>query len=525
VGQVKAQIAVTTVGTGRLELLRSTWAVIVPCDDKLRITESFTTMVDCGPSSRHGWFPVKGVKAPDGFALGNRSPILLDETANPRVWLFNSAIPKRMTDAKRLDWLQSGLRALFAEITSRGYPAAHGRERRLIAMPLVGVGDGGFKEIRGATIREILATLATCAAQEGHPDIALVTWRRSDYAAVQKNRPKVEPPVDAASKRRVERLADLARAGQLVVFMGAGVSRSAGLPDWKELLEQLATSAQLTGDLKESLLDLPAEDAAQVIGQALTRRRLPERIVELLGEQTRYGLGHSILASMRLPEAVTTNYDTLYESACEGSHDGGVRVLPREGLRVGEESGKGASRPAWVLKLHGDVAKPETIVLTRSQYFAFHADSSPMASVVQAAMVTRHIMFVGYSVSDLNFIRLAYQVRALFERFQMPSETGTVITLAADPGQQALWKDTLSYVPVQGNNAEAGRNIEILLDCLAQESCDEAPYLLDTRYAGALDDDERVLAERLLELAGSVRGSGPAAMAVRRLLQELGNRP
>ncbi len=499
--------------------------VIIPCDERLRITRSFTTMVNCSPMDTHGWFPAKGVQAPDGFAEANRPPILLDETANPRVWLFNSAIPYGMEDAAGLTWLQSGLRALFAEITSRGYPAAHGRERPLIAMPLVGVGDGGFKKIRGQTIKDILTTLADCAAHEGHPDIALVTWRRSDYAAVQKNRLKVEPPVDADGKERVQRLAKLARSGQLVVFMGAGVSRSAGLPDWKELLEQLASSAQLTGDLKKSVLGLPAEDAAQVIGQALTNKCLQERIVELLGEQTRYGLGHSLLASMRLPEAVTTNYDTLYESACTGSHDGGLRVLPREGLRVGEEAGQGASRQAWVLKLHGDVAKPETIVLTRSQYFTFDADSSPMASVVQAAMVTRHIMFVGYSVSDLNFIRLAYQVRALFERFQVPSEIGTVITLAADPGQQALWKDTLDYVPVPGSNTEAGRNIEILLDCIAQDSCDEAPYLLDKRYAGALDDDERVLAERLLELAGSVRGSGPAAIAVRRLLQELGNRP
>jgi len=142
--------------------------VIIPCEE-VRITESFTTMVICGPRDRHGWFPAKGVKAPPGFAQANRPPILVDETANPRVWLFNSAIPKRMTDAKRLKWLQSGLMALFAEITSRRYLAAHGRERRLIAMPLVGVGDGGFRQIRGQTIQEILATLAACAAPTDIP--------------------------------------------------------------------------------------------------------------------------------------------------------------------------------------------------------------------------------------------------------------------------------------------------------------------------------------------------------------------
>lgn len=497
--------------------------VIVPCDDRLRITESFTKMVDCSPMDRHGWFSVKGVKAPDGFARGNRSPILVDETANPRVWLFNSAITKWMTDEERLEWLQSGLRALFAEITSRGYPAAHGRERRLIAMPLVGVGDGGFKEIRGQTIKDILTTLADCAAQKDHPDIALVTWQRSDYAVLQKSRPKVKLPVDADDMERVQRLVKLARSGQLVVFMGAGVGRSAGLPNWTGLLEQLAASAHLPDDLKESVLRLPAEDAAQVIGQALSSKGLQESIVELLSQQTQYGMGHSLLASMRLPEAVTTNYDRLYESACERPHNGELRVLPREGLSA---SNMGSSeRPSWVLKLHGDVNKPETIILTRSQYISFDADSSPMASVVQAAMVTRHMMFVGYSVSDLNFIRLAYQVRALFERFQVPSEIGTVITLASDPGQQELWKDTLSYVQVEGKDAEAGRNIEILLDYIAQGACDEASYLLDKQYKGALDHDEQQLAEQLQSVAGSAKGSGPAAAAVDQLLKDLGHRP
>jgi hypothetical protein len=105
---------------------------------------------------------------------------------------------------------------------------------------------------------------------------------QTNRKAVQASRPAFEPPVDTDSKQRVQRLLTLARSGQLVVFMGAGVGRSAGMPDWKGLLEQLATSAQLLDGLKESVLRLPAEDAAQVIGRALTSERLQERTVELL---------------------------------------------------------------------------------------------------------------------------------------------------------------------------------------------------------------------------------------------------
>lgn len=494
--------------------------VVVPCDEELWITGAFEGMLHCevDHDENRGWVKPRGSTPPPGFARHDRSPFLLEGTDSPRVWLFNSAIPTGMLDGEALTWLQSGLSALFSTIQKFGHHPIHGRQRRLITIPLVGVGAGGFTQIRGETIRGILGTLSRCAARQGHSDIALVTWRRSDYAAVQKSRPAFYPPTGSAGEEHVERLARLTRSGQLVVFMGAGVSRSAGLPDWKELLERLAAKTSWAGnkEMRESVLALPPEDAAQVLSQSLTSEGLQELIVEMLRHRTRFGLSHSLLASMRLPEAVTTNYDDLYEIACERPHDGQLRVLPRQGLD---------SHRSWLLKLHGDIAKPDTIILTRSQYFAFDTDSAPLASVVQAGMVTRQMLFVGYSVSDLNFIRLAYQVRALFKKFQLDDGIGTVITLAEKPADQALWEDSLNYVAVPGNTSEAARNVEILLDCIAHRACDEAPYLLDKRYEGVLDEDERLLSGVLKKLAASVKGDGPSARAVHRLLRELGHRP
>jgi hypothetical protein len=57
---------------------------------------------------------------------------------------------------------------------------------------------------------------------------------------------------------------------------------------------------------------------------------------------------------MRLPEAVTTNYDNLYESACEQPHGGALRVLPREGLNVSEEHSSG--HLPWMLNLNPPLA-------------------------------------------------------------------------------------------------------------------------------------------------------------------------
>lgn len=52
--------------------------------------------------------------------------------------------------------------------------------------------------------------------------------------------PKEGPPAFRALVRRAKTLADMAKRGELVLFLGAGVSAGAGLPTWNALLLQLA---------------------------------------------------------------------------------------------------------------------------------------------------------------------------------------------------------------------------------------------------------------------------------------------
>lgn len=202
-------------------------------------------------------------------------------------------------------------------------------------------------------------------------------------------------------------------------------------------------------------------------------------------EQDGCSLTHALLASLRIREAVTTNYDTLYENAAIVPHGEMLKVLPRER--------RSADEP-WLLKLHGDIKLDNSIVLTREQYLRFDSDSTPLASVVQSLMVTKHMLFVGYSLSDENFIRLARQVRQLFRAAGTAGPVGTVLTLFGNPARDRLWKDDLEFIPMappviadpgdcrkSPTDAEfvsAARKLEIFLDQLAVASCDNAAYVL-----------------------------------------------
>ena len=111
-------------------------------------------------------------------------------------------------------------------------------------------------------------------------------------------------------------------------------------------------------------------------------------------------LSHSLLAALPVNEIVTTNYDTLFEMACQGVNRE-LAILPYQ---------PNAAKRRWLLKLHGSVGQGD-IVLTRDDYLHLAHLRGALAGIVQALLVTRHLLFVGYSLSDDDFHQIVYDVR------------------------------------------------------------------------------------------------------------------
>jgi hypothetical protein len=224
-------------------------------------------------------------------------------------------------------------------------------------------------------------------------------------------------------------------------------------------------------------------------------------------------------------EYVTTNYDPLVEQAAA---DIGrpLRVLPFD---------EAAPASPWLLKLHGDAAHPESIVLTREQYLEFGDHRSALAGVLQSLLLTRHVLFVGTSMLDDDLIRIAHQVRSVLTA---PDDaprrrSGTVLALQEDPVRARLWEQDVETVAMAAGDElaevsalEAARRLEVLLDLLGCLSSRPTGYLLDPAYRGLLDDEERALSDALADVAKAlVGGSGQswAGREVLQLLRELGH--
>jgi len=434
-----------------------------------------------------------------------------------------------------LEWLKDGVRQALSEVEADLRGATGGRNRRahpLVGMPVFGTGAGGYDGIRGEVLDMLLELTRDIAASAAF-DIVIVCYDRSDYAALQARPKRLKLSSAALSNKQLEvadRLGERARAGSLVLFLGAGVSIPAGLPSWGELIEKLAEASPNGMVNAAELADMAPPDAASVLMKASDA----EEFSKLLEQQLRrdeHALGHAVLASLRVDEVITTNFDDLYEQSAAVTFGGRrLRVLPWERAEPGFP---------WLLKMHGGIDRSH-VVFSREDYDRYETSWGPLRSIVQALLMTRHVLFVGYSLKDENFTRLTEEVRDLFSKeVQPPSDDcpsrvlGTIVTLQPEPETTAQWSPDLDTIAVGEDfitpdgrgTADAGRKLEIFLDRIAAKAAsDEHSYVLDPRYAELLVCADRPFAERLVKLAHELPDSTPAWRKVKELLASYGAR-
>lgn len=417
-------------------------------------------------------------------------------------------------DESGIEHIATSVRDFVSLASARVGVARHKRAKSLLAVPAFGTRGGGGAKLRGQ-LAERLLNACTAAAREHDVDIVIVLRDERSFARMQELRKRRQSWQSELSSEEVsdaERLAGLAKAGKLVPFLGAGVSMSGGAPSWHELLDQLAGDAGLDGVQRKALEGWSELDRAAYLRQRSIELHLEhgrtreeaaaafaEAVVRLV-DVPRYGLAPALLASLRTPQAITLNYDTLFERASEDAGLPRVRIPDDEGVE---------SSPAWLLKLHGSVDKPASIVLTRDDYLGYASQREALSAIVKANLLTHHLLFVGFGLSDEHFHRIVHDVRRALPRPESMAERATALTLTADPIAAELWKGQVRMRPLGSGEKADGRDVELFLDVLVALATDAHSYLLKDDFGSSLSVDEVRLRDALRALQQALGGLPP----------------
>lgn len=175
----------------------------------------------------------------------------------------------------------------------------------------------------------------------------------------------------------------------------------------------------------------------------------------------------------------------------------------------------------WLLKLHGSVDAPESIVLTRDHYLRFNTDRDSLTSLAKATLMTRRLLFVGFGMSDPHFHEIAHDVRRALPAARSRVATfGTVLTLTESDITRKLWKGELDFI-----HFDTPRRLDIFLDAIMAHACDGHSYVLAEGYATTLPSADAALrnaVERMIDSLDKDAKSSAAWPRLEAALRELG---
>ncbi len=205
-------------------------------------------------------------------------------------------------------------------------------------------------------------------------------------------------------------LLEIARRPGSILFAGAGVGKRAGLPDWYEYVEFLATVADAY-ELETGTL-MRKRAASSLLTHALELYKKCPLILEgekfsKLGEPFSSGSydAERLRALVALPfdSIVTTNFDrSLYDAYAKVYHCAPMSA------ELGDPSLKQAIynwREFFIARVHGRVEVPRTMVLDVSDYQRTENDPDYVEFLVH--ILTRKIcLFIGYSFVDPAMSRI-----------------------------------------------------------------------------------------------------------------------
>ncbi|MCE3606999.1 SIR2 family protein [Massilia sp. P8910] len=199
-------------------------------------------------------------------------------------------------------------------------------------------------------------------------------------------------------------------ARRCIVFLGAGASAGCEPqhggkrpPTWSGLLTILVGKIRNHEEEKKLAEGLIAElkylDAAEVILSSLNRADYVDAMRHIF-EQPRYQPSDIHRAVLKIDPkiVITTNYDTVYDWYCR-------QGIARDGYNIFKYTDNHLvsqlrSPIRCVIKAHGCITDPDTMVLTRSEYFSAKQKSPHFFKVLDALFLTHTILFVGYSLTD-----------------------------------------------------------------------------------------------------------------------------
>jgi hypothetical protein len=211
--------------------------------------------------------------------------------------------------------------------------------------------------------------------------------------------------------------------GNCVVFVGAGLSQGAGLPNWTGLLHRMIDWAAEHGvDMSDraELESYIGEGKLLMVAEEMRERLVDDDFRRFMVETFR-GPGleptdaHELIPGIKFCAALTSNYDILLETAYTLEWKKTPPIFIHSDYA--ELSGSLRSDEFYIIKVHGTIDRMDTIILGLSDYREIMFASEAYRRHLEILFSTKTVLFLGFSLTDREIILLLDELRNAFKGY------------------------------------------------------------------------------------------------------------
>lgn len=208
------------------------------------------------------------------------------------------------------------------------------------------------------------------------------------------------------NRQIAEELAEQLKDKNLAAFIGAGVSCTYTDLSTKRQFSGIPTAGEIVTDLQKRVTylkdekDLTFERAFFLIRNHEGRQGLEQRILGYVDKKNVSPLpAHDLLSTLPFSAYLTTNFDVLLEKSFNiSSKDYSVLMQDYDITHL-------KSTQVPLIKLHGCITRPNTIIAAEDEYITTDKKTPVIAALVQTLLAYKRVLFLGFSLRDPDFTR------------------------------------------------------------------------------------------------------------------------
>lgn len=247
-------------------------------------------------------------------------------------------------------------------------------------------------------------------------DQAFKEYRKSRRHEVLNERYLCEQFTDAhwfeRNLRRFDQFVDRLEAGDVVPFIGAGLSKAGGFPTWEDHLRSQGRTAGIGAAHIEELL--ARGEYETVIAEIEASRGRDVFIQEVRDVFSKTGTitDTTLLVTELFTDTVfTTNYDRLIEQAFDTGAKNAFQVI--NGLNALTEPD---TDRVSIIKLHGDIKTPRQCILSKNQYDQAYGNGGidlglPIPKLLEYYYKNSSLLFLGCSLNNDRTVQVFRSIK------------------------------------------------------------------------------------------------------------------